>query len=166
MEIRKANTKDIERILEIYESARSFMVDHGNPGQWAASGYPPRALIEQDIVQEHCHVCLSAGCIVGVFYYNFGEQIDESYENTQEVSWIGGPRYGVVHRIASDRSVKGVGRFCLTWALEQANDLRIDTHADNTVMQNLLSSLGFELRGTVYVPEDHSPRLAYEKLRK
>ncbi|MBQ6645795.1 MAG: hypothetical protein IJM56_03845 [Clostridia bacterium] len=69
----------------------------------------------------------------------------------------------MVHRIASDGSVRGMGSFCLNWAYGQCRHLRIDTHADNTVMQNLLKKLGFVHCGTIYVHEDNDPRLAYEK---
>ncbi len=166
MEIRKASPHELDRIMEIYAHARAFMVEHGNPRQWASSGYPSRELVEQDIKDGHCHVCLHEGHVVGVFYYNCGKRIDKSYENADRVNWQGDGCYGVVHRIASDGSVKGIGRFCLTWAMAQTNDLRIDTHGDNFVMQNLLGSLGFEQRGIVYVREDNDPRLAYQKIAK
>ena len=69
----------------------------------------------------------------------------------------------MVHRIASAGSVKGVGSLCIDWAYEQCRHLRIDTHGDNTVMQNLLRKLGFVHCGTIYVVEDNYPRLAFEK---
>ena len=58
---------------------------------------------------------------------------------------------------------KGIGAFCIQWAFEQCGHLRIDTHGDNTVMQNLVKKLGFVHRGTIYVEEDDFPRLAFEK---
>ncbi len=45
----------------------------------------------------------------------------------------------------------------------QCGHLRIDTHNDNIVMQNLLPKPGFVHCGTIYVEEDDAPRLAYEK---
>ena len=71
--------------------------------------------------------------------------------------------YGVVHRIASDGSVHGTGSFCLNWAYAQCGHLRIDTHGDNIVIQNLLKKLGFVFCGIIYVQEDNDPRLAFEK---
>ena len=59
--------------------------------------------------------------------------------------------------------VKGVGAFCLNWAFGQCGHLRIDTHGDNAVMQNLVRKLGFVHCGTIYVEEDDDPRLAFEK---
>ena len=55
------------------------------------------------------------------------------------------------------------GAFCINWAFEKCGNLRIDTHGDNIVMQNLLKKLGFKHSGTIYVEEDNYPRLAFEK---
>jgi len=66
-----------------------------------------------------------------------------------------------VHRIAAEQG-HGAGRFCLRWAMEQTENLRIDTHPDNRVMQKLLESLGFQKRGIIHVAEDNDPRYAYE----
>ena len=68
-----------------------------------------------------------------------------------------------MHRIAGDGSEKGIGAFCINWAFEQCGHLRIDTHGDNIVMQNLVKKLGFVHCGTIYVEEDNNPRLAFEK---
>ncbi|MBR2761458.1 MAG: GNAT family N-acetyltransferase, partial [Solobacterium sp.] len=77
--------------------------------------------------------------------------------------WMEDSPYGVVHRIAADGSEKGTGSFCISWAYEQCGHLRIDTHTDNIVMQNLLTKLGFTHCGTIYVHEDRDPRMAFEK---
>ena len=81
-------------------------------------------------------------------------------------AWLDDSPYGVVHRIATDGSVKGAGSFCLNWAYEQCGHMRIDTHGDNKVMQNMVKKLGFVHCGTIYVEEDDNPRLAFEKLPK
>ena len=83
--------------------------------------------------------------------------------NISEGAWTCGDTYGVVHRVARDGSEKGIGAFCINWAFEKCGNLRIDTHGDNIVMQNLLKKLGFNHRGTIYVEEDNYPRLAFEK---
>jgi len=38
----------------------------------------------------------------------------------------------------------------------------MDTHPDNTVMQHLLTKLGFQRTGIVHVPEDDDSRYAYK----
>jgi NAD(P)-dependent dehydrogenase (short-subunit alcohol dehydrogenase family) len=82
----------------------------------------------------------------------------------EDGAWIGDEHYGVVHRVAGDGSVKGIGTFCINWAYEQCGHLRIDTHGDNMIMQRLVERLGFVRCGTIYVEEDDYPRIAYEKL--
>ena len=77
-------------------------------------------------------------------------------------AWRDEDPYGVVHRIAADGSEKGIGAFCLNWAYGQCKHLRIDTHPDNTVMQGLLTKLGFTRRGIIHVEEDNDPRYAYD----
>lgn len=48
MIIREARTEDLERILEIYEIAKAFMRQTGNPHQWN-SRYPDSKTLEEDI---------------------------------------------------------------------------------------------------------------------
>ena len=168
MHIRKAQRTELDRIMDIYAYARAFMAETGNPKQWGATNWPPRDLIVQDIAQGKCYVCCENEAnterIVGVFYYDFGHDIDATYRNITDGAWLSDSPYGVVHRIASDGSVKGVGTFCINWALAQSGHLRIDTHGDNIVMQNLMRKLGFVQCGIIYVVEDNDPRIAYEMI--
>ncbi len=162
MQIRNAVDKDISKIMDIYTYARNFMAENGNPNQWGPTNWPPEKLIKSDIEQKKSYVCTEGETIVGVFYYDYGKNIEETYQKI-EGKWIGNDEYGVIHRIASGGSTKGVGTFCIKWALERCNHLRMDTHGDNKPMQNLLTKLGFQKCGIIYVAEDPFPRFAYEK---
>ena len=163
VEIRKATEQDLGRIMEIYACARRFMAEHGNPNQWGPTNWPPEALIRQDIARGNSYVCVSGGRVAGTFFFTFGRDIEPTYRNITGGKWLDDSPYGVVHRIAGDGETKGVGAFCINWAFEQCGHLRIDTHGDNRVMQNLLGKLGFVHCGTIHVEEDDYPRLAYEK---
>lgn len=163
MEIRVSTEQDLQRIMEIYAYARKFMAEHGNPRQWGATQWPPRQLIRDDISHGASYVCIHEDHIIGTFFYISGKDIEPAYAQIENGAWLDDSPYGVVHRIATDGSVKGTGAFCLNWAYQQCGHLRIDTHGDNVVMQNLLSKLGFIHCGTIYVEEDNDPRLAYEK---
>ena len=164
MEIRKATRKDLPEIMKLYESARAFMVETGNPRQWAARGWPPEELVERDIAQGKCHVCQEDAVLLAVFYYDFGPDIDPCYARIEDGAWGSGAPYGVVHRIAA-RAGSGAGKICINWAFRQSGHLRIDTHGDNTVMQRTLAKLGFSRRGIIYVEEDNDPRIAFDKIR-
>ncbi len=163
MIIRHSTENDFERMMEIYTYARQFMADHGNPNQWGPTNWPPAEVIHDDIRTGNSYVCEHDGKVVGTFYFICGKDIDPTYRVIEDGQWGSDEAYGVVHRLAGDGSVKGIGQFCLNWAYEQCGYVRVDTHSDNTVMQNLLEKLGFVRRGTIYVVEDNYPRFAYDK---
>ena len=164
MKIRKTTMRDLARVMEIYAYARKFMAQHGNPNQWGPTCWPPEALIRKGIEAGSSYVCENdTGVILGTFFFVQGTDIEPTYREITDGAWLDDSPYGVVHRIASDGSAKGVGAFCLNWAFEQCGHLRIDTHGDNTVMQNLVRKLGFVRCGTIYVEEDDDPRMAFEK---
>ena len=164
MRIRHSAEADLWRIMEIYSFARKYMAEHGNPNQWGPTNWPPETLIRSDIRNGNSYVCLNdEGNVIGTFFFIHGQDIEPTYREITDGAWLDDSPYGVVHRIAGDGSEKGIGAFCINWASEQCGHLRIDTHSDNIVMQNLVKKLGFVHCGTIYVEEDNNPRLAFEK---
>ena len=161
MEIRHSKPEDMARIMEIYARARDFMAANGNPHQWGDTHWPPEEIIREDIALGRSFVCTENDKVIGTFCYIFGKDIDPTYA-VIEGAWSKDCAYGAVHRIASD-GTKGVGSFCIEWALRQSGYLRIDTHADNKIMLNLLRKLGFHQCGIIYVQEDNFPRFAFDK---
>lgn len=163
MRIRNTEIRDLDKVMEIYAYARRFMAETGNPNQWGPTNWPPEELIKEDIRTRKGYVCVDDDDnVIGSFYYDFGKDIEPTYENIEDGEWMDDSAYGVVHRVAGDGSQKGIGSFCVGWALDQCGHLRIDTHGDNVVMQKMLTKLGFEKRGIIYVVEDNYPRFAYE----
>jgi len=163
--MRHSTKKDIRRIMEIYAYARRFMAEHGNPNQWGSTNWPPEELICSDIEEGNSYVCVCDDKIVGTFFFNQGNEVEPAYRAIEDGAWLEDGSYGVIHRLAGDGTMKGIGSFCIEWAFEKCGHLRMDTHGDNRVMQNLLQKCGFVHCGTVYVAEDCYPRMAYEKLR-
>lgn len=163
MTIRPTREEDLPRLEELYAQARAFMARRGNPNQWGPNRWPPVDLLRRDITQGHSYVCLDEGRVVGTFFYQFGPDIEPTYRQITGGSWGAEGPYGVVHRLAGDGSVPGIGAHCLDWAWERCGHLRVDTHPDNIVMQALLARLGFVRRGIIYVPQDPYPRFAYDK---
>ena len=164
LEIRHTTVADLPRLLEIYAYARRFMAANGNPNQWGPTNCPPEALLRQDSAEGNSYVCTHEGRVVGTFFFAQGADIEPTYRIITGGEWLDGSPYGVVHRLAGDGTVSGVGRFCIDWAFCQCGHLRMDTHGDNIIMQHLLEKCGFVRRGIIYVEEDPFPRLAYEKL--
>lgn len=151
--------EDLNQVMAIYARARAFMAEHGNPNQWGQTN-PPIEKVVNDIQTGRSYVCVDGDEIAAVFYY--AQEVDPTYHVIEGGAWPNDRPYGVVHRIASAGTVKGAGAFCLNWAFGQCQNLRIDTHEDNIVMQNLLKKLGFVYCGIIYIA-DGSERLAYQK---
>lgn len=159
MKIRKTRPEELPFVLTLYEKAREFMAAHGNPNQWGTNR-PAVSRVEEDIRERNSYVCEHEGRIVATFY--FGPGPDPTYGIIDGGQWLSDRPYSVVHRITSDGSVKGAASFCLQWAFEQSGNVRIDTHRDNIVMQNLLKKNGFSYCGIIYL-ENGDERLAYQK---
>lgn len=159
MEIRKSKTTDLDAILALYQNARTFMAENGNPTQWGTTS-PSNKIVKQDIENGDSYVCEENGFIIAVFYYKFGN--DVTYDKIYNGQWLNAAPYGVVHRITSDGTIKGTASFCLEWALCQCQNLRIDTHENNTIMQHMLLKNNFQYCGIIHI-EDRSERLAYQK---
>lgn len=159
LRVEKTRPEQLSRVLAIYEYARRFMADHGNPNQWGTSD-PPASRVEQDIAEGNSYVCMAGDEIAAVFYYREGE--DPTYREIEDGAWLNDGPYGTVHRIASAGIVKGAGSFCVRWAFSRCGSLRIDTHRDNTVMQNMLRKNGFTYCGIIHL-ENGAERLAFQK---
>ena len=157
--IQKADISQLPRILEIYEKARAFMAESGNPDQWG-TGYPPEEMIRQDIRDGKSYVNLEGDHIRAVFY--FAVEADPTYGYI-EGSWLNDAPYGVIHRIAVDGSGRGVAAECFAFAAQHCENIRIDTHEKNIPMQRCLAKNGFTRCGTIYL-EDGDPRIAYQKV--
>ena len=158
--IRKAEYKDLDRILEIYDIAKNFMHTNGNPNQWNGA-YPERETLENDVDKGNLYAMFDEKeRIYGVFALIGGE--DKTYKYI-EGKWKSNTPYGTIHRIACDGTVKNVLKECCDFAEKNYNHLRVDTHKDNIPMQKAVKKNGFEYAGIIYL-ENGDPRLAYNKV--
>jgi RimJ/RimL family protein N-acetyltransferase len=157
MEIRLTEEKDIPAVLGIYDQARVFMKENGNPTQWT-TGAPDKASLSRDLERRVSYVVWDNGVIVGTFALitpdpNYGEIRGR---------WLNEEPYIAIHRMASIK--RGVGTFVLTEVCSKYKNVRIDTHRDNVPMRNLLRKMGFVHCGViVLLDKDNSPREAYMK---
>jgi RimJ/RimL family protein N-acetyltransferase len=161
MEIRIATKRDVEDILAVFESARSFMRESGNPTQWA-DGYPSRLTVTQDVMRGAQFVCTDGDRIVGCFSFLPGPE--RNYLKIEGRPWLNDVPYFVVHRLATLEQGAGVGSFMVDWICAAANNVRTDTHEANVPMRGLLEKHGFVSCGTIRV-EDGTPRIAYHYAR-
>ena len=161
MEIFRANAKDIDRILEVIDQARGIMRENGNMTQWS-DGYPSRETILADIEAGHGFVCKLADEITGYFCFMQGDNPDPCYNVIENGAWLDDQPYGVIHRLASGRTAKGIAKSAFDFAFSQVNNIRVDTHHDNVPMQRFLQKNGFTYCGVIYVA-DGTPRDAFQK---
>lgn len=159
MEIRKARSFEVEKLLPLYARGRMLMRESGNRNQWI-DGYPQRSLIEEDVRRGVCYVACQGTSFMAVF--TLLEEEEPTYRVIEEGDWLNDEPYGTLHRIAASGQGKGIGRQCIRWCLAKCRNLRVDTHEDNTPMRHVLETEGFTQCGRIYV-EDGSPRIAYQK---
>ena len=154
MNIRLANTSDTNRIFEIYEYARAYMKAHGNPNQWG-DNRPEKSVTKDDIKNQRCYVMEDEGHIYACFVFTIG------FEKEYEACFPATDEYGVIHRVASDESKRGIVERIVDFAKGKVNLLRIDTHEDNKTMQRAIERQNFKRIGIIYL-KDGSPRILYE----
>ena len=159
MKIYRAKLSDLDKIMEIYSSARKYMSENGNGSQWS-KGYPWEYLIVKSIEDGKQYICSYNNKIVGTFY--FAIEPEPNYRTIKDGKWLNNEPYGVIHRIASGGSVKGVGEFSIKWCVDNCRNLRIDTHKNNAPMQHLLRKMGFSYCGIINV-FDGTERTAFQK---
>ncbi len=155
--IRKSSTSDIPRLQEIFAIARKFMAETGNPTQWTAD-YPSEELLLNDISSGDSYVCIMDDRIVGTFVLRGGN--DPTYDVIYDGEWLNDLPYATIHRIASSGEMKGIMHLAMEFALQHYHTIRIDTHRDNTVMQNAILKEGFTYCGIIHC-WNGSERLAY-----
>jgi len=158
MHIRKARIDDLKNIMEIYGIAQDFMIESGNPKQWGHR-YPGEDLIRDDIDKGVCCLVCEGESPHGVFALFSGDE--PTYQYIENGEWLNDNPYVTIHRIASDGKIRGIFACAVDYCRNFCDDVRIDTHESNLVMQGLIEKNGFQRCGTIYVA-DGSPRIAYQ----
>ena len=147
MKIRCATYNDFDKILNIYDRARTFMREHGNPTQWGDS-YPSKELVASDLEQGCLFVVVDEeNALAGVF--SCFVDGDRDYDVIKNGAWLNDEPYTAIHRIASAGTHKGIFSYILDYCLTFSSNVKVDTHLNNTVMQSVLKKHGFEKCGII-----------------
>ena len=155
--IRKSTLEDIPKLIEIFQCARRFMAEQGNPSQWNGN-YPNEKDARMDIKQGIAYTIAREGQIIGTFALASGAE--PTYQHIQG-AWPNEEPYLTIHRLASDGSCHGIFAEMLAFCAEQKEEwLRIDTHENNHHMLRLMEKYGFTPCGVITV-QDGTPRLAF-----
>lgn len=158
--IRHALKSDVDRISQIFNHARDFMVQTGNPNQWTAN-YPNAEVLNEDIEKCDCYVIQSHGQVEATFVLKKG--IEPAYSVLKNGEWLNDEApYITIHRVASSGKIKGILHLIMQFAkVQRINNLRIDTHRDNKVMLKAIEREGFTYCGLVYYGPQKE-RLAFQ----
>ncbi len=161
VQIRTAKMEELPYIMDIFEYAKKFMADTGNPHQWGDI-YPAIGDIVKDIERGELHVCTVGGKIQAVFAATKGKTV--GYDHLTEGAWIKDKdEYLTIHRLASWGTQRGMADRCIAWCEEKCHDIRADTHEDNKIIQHIFEKNGFKRCGKVVI-FDGSERIAYQKI--
>ncbi len=158
MEIRLSKIQDLDKIMALYDIGRQTMRKNGNDKQWI-NGFPQKELIQNDIEKHISYVVTQDNQIHAVFALIFGE--DPTYAYIENGKWLNNEPYATIHRIASDGVLHGVVQFVTDFAKEKINNVRIDTHELNKIMQHTVEKCGYKKCGIIFI-EDGSPRVAFQ----
>ncbi len=159
--VRRAISADMPQIRRIYDSAKAYMNESGNPNQWPI-GYPYDDILAEDIAAGNLFViCDDGGALHGVFAMISG--IDPTYLKIYGGAWLNERSYVTLHRVASDGAIGGIMKITVDFAkaAHPDCDIRIDTHKDNLPMQAALKRLGFKKCGIIYI-DTGAERTAYQ----
>ena len=162
MLIRKTAEADLLRIAEIYDNAKRFMRESGNPNQWS-SGTPNIDTAREDMERGVGYVAEKDGEVVAVFMFSL--EPDPTYEKIYDGDLLSDKPYGVIHRIAVAEQGRGIIDFCINYCYSIRQNLRIDTHRDNAPMRRALLKRGFEYCGIIHLANGDE-RLAYQKINQ
>ena len=161
LEVRKTELTDLDEVMEIYANGRKIMRESGNPNQWGTLR-PYREQIANDINMRNSYVVLSNNEICGVFSLVPG--IDPTYVYI-EGDWLNDEPYITIHRIATAGKVKGILKTAVEIGFTLCDNIKVDTHHNNVIMQHLLDKYDFTYCGIIYL-ENGEPRKAYQKTKE
>ena len=163
--LRYTKLEDIERVMEIIKQAQQYFKEKGI-NQWQ-NGYPNAKVIENDIKNGHSFVLIKNNEIVGTIAISF--EGEATYNKIFEGAWKSNDNYAVIHRIAVDQELKGIGLSSemikqteLMCNKKSVRSIKVDTHEDNQAMQRSLIKNGFDYCGVIYLA-DGGKRVAFEK---
>ena len=159
--IRHSTTKDIPLILRMFDHSRQIMRNNGNTVQWPI-GYPRPDMVEADIERNASYIIEDNGTPVGTFALIIG--IEPTYQEIQGGQWLNALPYGTIHRIACMPETHGIADCCFEFCDTRINNLRVDTHERNLILQHILKKHGFQYCCIIHIA-DGTPRMAYQKTK-
>ena len=161
-----ASKEDISCAMSMIQDAKDYHKEIGLD-QWNAD-YPSLSDIETDVAAQKGYFLCDGEQKVAYLCFDLD---GEANYNELEGHWLTPEDsvYLVTHRLAMDKNQRGKGYSSAVFPLAEqfcrekgVHSIRVDTHAENQIMQHLIPNAGFTYCGIVYY--DGSPRTAFEKI--
>ena len=159
MKIRLSPAEDIPAIMAIYDVARQFMKDQGNPTQWDG-GYPSAGLIEGRHRGWPLLCCRGRRAAGWYLAFIIGE--DPTYQGHRKgnLAFCRMPFRLNIHRIASNGQVRGLSRQVFWFCRQQIPTC--ESIPMRTISLCRLQCWTTALESAALFMADGSPRLAYD----
>ncbi len=165
MELIKARSDQVNDIMVIISDAQAFLREQGID-QWQ-NNYPNHKTIENDIDNGWGYVITYQNEVVA--YGAIINAEEPTYKIIDNGKWLNDRAYLVIHRLAVARNYRNrkiaqyfIDQACILAKASDIYDIRIDTHADNKIMQRMIGKMAFVYCGIIYLA-NKDKRLAYHK---
>jgi hypothetical protein len=135
--ISRATVNDIQEVLYLIDRGWKIMIASGNTHQWD-DNHPSGGQISKDIANGDGCLLLEDGKSIATWAFAKGSE--PTYTVIYEGSWLNMEPYHVIYRIAGLSQYHGVLKDLLDWYFLKDDNIRIDTHRDNIIMQHCLTS--------------------------
>lgn len=163
--IREAKRNMIPLLQEtVFVEAKQKMRESGNLHQWTGD-YPSVQQLQKDMIHGNGYVVENQDK-VPVAYFFLTERGEPIYKEIYDGEWLDDTStYAVIHRLASLKSVQGIASLVFEWTSLYYDNIRIDTHRDNSPMQHIVEKNGFRYCRIIHL-ENGDERLAYQRIEK
>lgn len=160
-EVAHATIAELPEVVSLINAGRRVMREHGNLHQWD-DNHPSVDQLREDIEHGYCHLLKENGMCIATFAFVPGPDI--TYRKIEHGEWIDNEKpYYVIHRVASLPDHHGVMADILGYCFAHTDNIRIDTHRDNLIMQHSLHKAGFCYCGIIHLLNGDE-RVAYQKI--
>lgn len=163
--VRRAARGDLPIIMRLIEDGKAIMRRNGNMLQWS-DGYPQKEVLLRDIDRGQSFLLMDheGTDSRAIATWAFISGPDVTYNEIERGEWTDDVApYYVIHRVASRPDCRHVLADIMAYCFSVTNNIRVDTHRDNTIMQHALLSLGFRYCGIIHLLNGDE-RLAYQRI--
>ena len=164
MKIRKANIKDLDNIMLLYQSCINGMIKNGID-QWDST-YPNVQVILNDIKDDTYYIIEKENIIGGL-------TIDKNQDPTYlDIKWEDQEnKFLSVHRLAVKEKYwgKGIGKKLMLFAeslviINKLRSIRLDTYSGNPYAMLFYKKLGYKELGSINLKPNKNEYYCFEKI--